>query len=304
LSAQPSADLLTSTLKAAADGPAAAMMLAQGVLLSMRLTRLSSLIPLVLALAVLTAGVGFFTTHSGGVPEAVAVDPAPAAAGGQRPAAGDADRDATKDEVQKKLLLAREQLEKLEVNWTAERIRARTEQAEIEEALRALDQDHTQKLDQRRREARHLELFRERLADRLATLRIDLNKIKATTMEQKELYLAEAQIQAAERELQELDQAIAKINPLGLEHEYSAALLELRKKQIQSEESLQALERKQNMARATLEADIEALEAHRRQLDANSPAATAEGDLHKKLDRLLKEVTELRQELKKSPSPK
>jgi RNA polymerase sigma factor (sigma-70 family) len=318
--ADPPAALVSATLQTTASPAAAtcvAVTLAQGVILSMTLQKLAT-IAVVLACAVALAASGFLISRAmgdgPGVGEGQRGDDKPPL-GAQKPAGGGeepADNKAVRlDRAHAELERLVNEQDRTEELWSAERTKVRRSLAEWEEALQEEDREYVRKRDRIQDVIKAEEDHRRQYRQLASELEADLAKIREAVVGEKLPPAGERlkdrlegtlkQLQRVEGAVRTLEDDLAKI-----EDQHNGKLRSVRFSLINEEEKLNLLDRKQSAARARMQGEIERLEERVRLLEGTEAGVSQDTTLEKKLDRLLREVTELRLELKKSgaQSPK
>jgi chromosome segregation ATPase len=174
------------------------------------------------------------------------------------------------------------------------------ELVEIDEDLRTLERGRVRSAEQQRLEV--LEREQKRLLDQLVNLQGELAKVERIVVPPEETAKLRKplleQIRDTQGKLSDLQEVLRK-SWREEEEKLTAKVKDLRRRQIQAEEQLSLMDRKQSAERARIQGVIETLEERARQLEFPGSAPAPETELQRKLDRLLKEVTELRQEMKK-----
>jgi RNA polymerase sigma factor (sigma-70 family) len=289
--------LYSSTLDralTAASTCCAAVALAQGVLLSMTLKKLAT-VALVLAVVITLAAGGFVATMPFGSGSKVRADDGP------KPAFGGQESDKSKaaevkpGQVEKAKAEVEDlyhQLEKMEEVWLEERLKAMRDQAQMEEAMGAKEQGHIAK--------------GQSLAESIRSATRDLRGLRMQEADQVNAGEAKEKIDQTRKQIAEAEKSLDALTkePLANDKNHSGVIFELRMKLTEQEEMINHLNRKQAAARSRLQAIIERAEDKVNRLEADGECPSQESALEKKLDRLLKEVGELRQELKHVPPPK
>jgi hypothetical protein len=281
------------------------------VILSTTLQKLAT-IAVVLACAVALAASGFLISRAmgdgPGVGEGQRGDDTPPLVA-QKPAGVDgepADNKAIRlHRVRIELEKQVKDLEKIEEEWSDERTKVRCALAESEEALKKEDREYTRERDRLHDLIKVEEDHRRQLDQQAMELQADLNKIAETAGGGK---LPPAGVKVQERhqdvlkQLQRFDNLVRDLEKklARIEDQHNGKLKTVRFSLIDEEDKLDLLDRKQAAARARKQGEIERLKEQLRRLESTEGGVSLDTSLEKKLDRLLREVTELRLELKKS----
>jgi RNA polymerase sigma factor (sigma-70 family) len=274
--------------------------LTEGVLQAMCATKLKMAVAVLLVVSMLSGGAGLLAYRVWGAdrlvpaagereeaqaPQRAEQSTAPPAKG----APAEAEKDRAREEVAKQLQQARSQvvemdarLHTLEKHWTDELIQVRGQQVASEENLRLIER---QQAVERARERAEINTLERRVLD----MKMGAGKDKDA-----------AEFEKSSETLLSLDKRW-KQN----EEQRSARLTNARQDLVAAEERLRLLEREQSAERGRVQAQLEAAEERVRLLQGEAPASDAAGrraaELERKVDLLLRELTELRKELRRPP---
>jgi RNA polymerase sigma factor (sigma-70 family) len=274
---------------AAGGATTAAVTLTEGVLRAMWITKLKVVASVLLAAGILGGGAGTLAYRLGAAEptsgRAQASGPVPGAASQRPPQADTAvpgrqaapvrpaaeKQEKRLAEAQKRASELKENLWVREDKWSVERLKAHADIIPVEENLQEA---------KRRNDLRHQRLqVRIRVAERQLSEALEREKAeKAAALEK--------QLDQLYREAEEQ------------EVEFRAGASPQRRLLLEKQEELRLRERQQAMERDRMQADLDAAEAKVRWLRGEGPDPTARSDIDQKLGRLLREVDEMRRELR------
>ncbi len=323
-----SATLILAAVQAAFSSPlgkgdgtgvisAQAIQLAQGVLHAMFVRKLVCVIGMVLLFGTLAVTVGWVAAPT----PAGATEPTAAlAAQGAEPTRiepkEDGNRPAQLDQARTVLAHQVDRLEEVEDLSLKPLLEARTKLLELEEKLRALEGQRAAAIAELHRAMKREdpealpEVVEGRKHITLLTSQILAVKTTGATpdsspqlkslqdeLEKQRIHL-EQELKGADRRLRDRQQEVAQV-----ERMYAGALLEVRLQILVAEEKVHRVERRSSREVGRATAAVDAAAARVRQLEglpsAPESSSRAGGDLDRKLDELLREVAEIKRELKR-----
>jgi hypothetical protein len=264
----------------------------------MKATKLAILAAVLLAAGAMGGGVGWLTYRAGGAEpaapraeEPTAVAPPDRLEPEDAPLRAEKERERQRKKAEDEAESLREKLQKMEHVWMAEVIAARKTLIEAEETLRKTEREQAEKRDRERAD-------RDARAARIQQIQNTISEINARSKEPQK-----QRVDALRAELERETVVGRKMEQNG-----SDLLLKARFGQMEAEEQLRSLERRQANERAHMLARLEAVEDRLQHVQGEPPRRAAtdrrSAELEGKLDRVLSELAEMRRELRRPPAPK
>jgi RNA polymerase sigma factor (sigma-70 family) len=287
------------------------MALTKGVLQAMYMTQMKIAAAVVLIVGGLGAGAGLLTIRARAEERLTApannptgvLESVPQLAPAGAPVADkkdDIERAAQLDKARAILENVDVEWEKLEFKLTDELIQGRLDLVKREENIKTLEQLETQ---QRERETAKLLPIKRSLSSLRESLQSSKQQLGVEKDADQKVASLTQEIRVTERQLGELED-VSTVE----EAKRAEQRIEARMALVAAQENLNRIERRQAVVRQRFQAKIEDAEERVRQLQANPlPAESLQRspkDLDKKLDQILREVTELRREVQRLPSDK
>jgi RNA polymerase sigma factor (sigma-70 family) len=334
LLAEQAAAMPAALAVAAGRAPAGASVtsLMEGVLRAMWLTKLKIVASLLLTAGVVVGGTGMLaygvlgTGQPGAQAEEQPLSKPAQAPQGLPPPAAQPRREADQDLLQaekERLQVEKERLEAEKQERERERAQAKDQVNRLEAVLQKQEEQWSDELIEARKQLLIAEEQLRRLERRQAAQRergqeqVELRRAEEdvlwlqNTLREMAAREKNAELSAGRRQLSlQLDEARAKLRKLEplvekLEQQRTEELIEARQKVVIAEERLRQLERRQATQRERTQAQLQAADERIRQLQgAPSQPAPAQGriqELERKVDQLLREMAELRREMRRKP---
>jgi RNA polymerase sigma factor (sigma-70 family) len=273
-----------------------AITLMEGVLRTMWITRLTVVGVMVLAAALLTGGAGLLlypaqADEGSEGPRERPHQARPAQRPEPKAQEQDEGRARTLDQAHKEVAVLEREFQVREQRWTDEMIEARKRLVAQEEQFRELEQEIAARKERQRSEIKVLE-------ERLHQLRTMLLQIKQVSKE------GDAAIKKTKAELRDVEERVKDRLQEQWELRRTDELIKARQALVAADESLRLIERRQAMERARWQSRLDAADQRVMQLQGGAPQGRGpierrQQQLEEKLDRLLREMTEIRREIKR-----
>jgi RNA polymerase sigma factor (sigma-70 family) len=284
-------------------GPAPQVIaLTEGVLRAMIVSKLKLTAAVVLAVGVIGTGIGLAVRPLTGPGRAFAEAPQAPGRAEEKKGSSSAPKPATDDrraalelaeKLREELAVAEAKLEDQEEKWARDRVEARLKLAEAEERLKQLERELAPD--------RQPELTQMRTADEeISRLRVSLNSMRVAVAREND-----PAVQNHKRKLDEAEKAQKMLRDKyeKWQAEQLGKLLDARRAVVDAEEQLFLLDRRTALRRRAWQSRVEEIQDRLyREIGLTARSDSAEHkikDLERKLDEVLKELSELRRELRK-----